>query len=625
MKAIDYCFLFPLFFLVQCIFAQDISPAERFVDHGVASPISNHRGIVATIDGDGRNIVLSWLFDNRGGYALLLVDAETGESEEFTMPFPPNKDTPYSSILSSKNKFYTLFNGFFVEFDPVQRAFTFHKSVSRQMAMGMTEDDEGTIWAVTYPNSGVVSFDPMTRTLTDHGYVYKQNWRQYQRYVAADDAGWIYFGIGNTASQIIAFNPETGNAKPMLKETERKRGAGYVYRNENGKVYGQALAGENEDWYEFYKGQGVVIGKAHTKDPVFQITSSQALFHRNFPDGKKIEVFDLVDSRLVVRDPVASITKEVNFEYSSEGAWVMGVGASPDGKISGGTAFPMRFFSYDPKTDEWINKAAPGQFNALARQGDSFFFGVYPKGSLIEWRDGKPILFIDVKPTIIRPHRLLAYSDGRTLVMGGTPQYGYTGGGLLFWDRSNNSSVLLSDSNVIVDQSTMSLVSLPNGKLLGGTTTAPGTGGEKKATQAEIYIMDVATKKLKWQKAILPNVQSYTDMCTGPRGLIYGIADRKIFFVFDVETKEVVHQQDITTDFGPTTAEQSPRVFVFGEKRNIYILLRKGIAKINADSYKITLLAESPIPIHAGGDYLDGRIYFVGGSHLYSYLLNENE
>jgi len=31
------------------------------------------------------------------------------------------------------------------------------------MAMGMTEDDRGVIWSVSYPNNGVVSFDPAQR------------------------------------------------------------------------------------------------------------------------------------------------------------------------------------------------------------------------------------------------------------------------------------------------------------------------------------------------------------------------------------------------------------------------------------------------------------------------------
>lgn len=209
------------------IFSQDLG--KGFYDHGVATPVSNSRGIVATVDGNGRNVALVWLFDHRGGYALLMIDAETGKSEQFPMPFPVG-DAVYSSILSSKNKFYTLFNSYFVEFDPVSRAFTFNQKTLPQMAMGMTEDDKGVIWAVTYPNSGIVSFNPNTRKFMDHGYVYKQNWPQYPHNLVADDNGWIYYSMGNTASQIVAFNPVTGQAKPMLTEAERKRGTAYVYR-----------------------------------------------------------------------------------------------------------------------------------------------------------------------------------------------------------------------------------------------------------------------------------------------------------------------------------------------------------------------------------------------------------
>ncbi|HEY8657946.1 MAG TPA: hypothetical protein VIL78_02855 [Hanamia sp.] len=595
--------------------------------------MSNHRGVVATVDGSGRNVVLLWLFDYRGGYALLMIDAETGKNQTFPMPFPAG-DAVYSSILSSKNKFYTFFNNHFAEFDPVKRAFTFSKEAMPQMAMSMTEDDQGVIWAVTYPNSGVVSFNPNTREFKDYGYVYKQNWHQYPSFLATDNAGWVYFGLGNTASQIIAFDPVTGKTKPMLEESERKRGMAYVYRNLNGKVYGQPLRGsKGEDWYEFYKGNGRKIGKHDPLSPKPIITGNQGLFHADFPDGKKIKVLDLLERKLVVEDPKTNTEKKVSFEYASEGAWVMGVAVSPDGNITGGTTFPMRFFNYNPKTGKLVNKEAFGQFDALASQGDHFFFGSYGGGVLLEWDPSRPwvntkkgaetnpLFLAGVDPVINRPHRVLAYSDGKTIIMSGTPEYGYTGGGLLFWDREKKAQTVLQDSAVILDQSTMSLVALPGGKLLGGTTTAPGTGGEKKATEAQLYIMDMASKHLEWHKALLPTVQEYTDLCLGPDGLIYGIADRKKFFVFDPVKRMVVHQQDVPDNFGTTTSRESPRVFILGPKGEIYLLFLKGIVRVQPGSFRMTMVAESPVPINVGGDYLDGRIYFVSGSHLCSYKL----
>lgn len=607
---------------------------KGFIDHGVATPCSNQRGIVATKDGDGKDVVLVWLFDHRGCYSLLMIDAETGKSEQFQVPFPVG-DAVYSSLLSSKNKYYTLFNNYFSEFDPVKRAFTFYKEALPSDAMGMTEDDKGVIWAVTYPNSGVVSFDPKTKEFKDYGYLYKQNWKQYPGSLASDDSGWIYFGIGNTASQIIAFDPLSGKAEPMLKESERKRGSPRVYRDLDGKVYGQSLRNSNEDWYVFYKGNGSKIGKNHTVNNKPILTGNQGLYHVEFPDGKKIGNLDLLERKLVVEDPKTGISKEVSFNYASEGGWVLGVGASPDGTIVGGSSFPMRFFSFNPKTNAWINHPAYGQFNTQAHQGNLVYFGSYGGGTLMEWDPSSP--WVNTKegektnPAYLassvlfthRPLRVLPYPDGKTVILSGEPEYGYTGGGLLFWDREKKSKTVIPDSSIILNQSSMSLVPLPNGKFLGGTTTTPGTGGEKKAKEAELYIMDVMSKQVEWHQIIFPGVQDYSDMCAGPDGLIYGIADFRKFFVFDPVKRTIVYQKDIETDFGRTTGSQSPKIFVHGPQKEIYILCVKGIVKVEPGSFKLSMIAESPVPIDTGGDYLDGRIYFVSGSHLCSYAIPE--
>jgi len=623
----------PLFILMSGVaFAASTELGNGFSHHGVATPVSNHRGTVATVDGDGRNVVLVWLFDHRGGYALLMVDAETGDSQSYPMPFPPGGDCPYSSILSSQNKFYTHFNSHFCEFDPVKRQFTFESKTTPQMAMGMTEDDNGVIWSVTYPNSGVVSYDLKTGWFTDYGWVHEENWRQYQRYVAADDAGWIYFAIGSTSSQIVALDPATGEATPKMPEDERGKGTAYVYRDMDGKVYGQALSGHQDSWFELYKGVATKL-ESHdsiNKKPI--ITSSQGLFHRQFPDGKLLTGCDLVNRKLSVKDPETGDVKTVDIKYESEGAHVMGLAAAPGGTICGGTAFPMRFFQYDPKTDEWTNRAAYGQWNTVVRQGDRFFVGGYGGGFLLEWdpagdwvptvkgKEGcNPLFLMQCTPPIHRPHDLLAHPDGKRVVLAGTPGYGYTGGGLLFWDRETKSGTLVEHTDIIPDHATQSLVALPDNKLLGGSTISPGTGGETKATQAELYIMDMATKKVEWHEVVFPGARGYTDMCMGPDGLVFGFVDQRRFFVFDPAKREVVHERDTTADFGPSTSQQGPRVFVTGPDGRIYILFRKGIAELDPATFEIKMLAESPVGVGPGGDILDGRIYFASGSHVYSY------
>ncbi|GMV97618.1 MAG: hypothetical protein AMXMBFR83_19750 [Phycisphaerae bacterium] len=609
-----------------------------FRHHGVATPVSMHRGTVATVDGAGRNVVLVWLFDHRGGYALLLIDAETGKSEQFPVPFPPGGDCPYASILSSANKYYTHFNGYFVEFDPAGRAFTFHRQTAPRMAMGMTEDDHGVIWSVTYPQSGVVSFDPKSRAFRDYGHVHKENWEQYQRYVATDDAGWLYFGIGNTSSHVFGLDPATGQARPMIPENERVRGSGVVYRDVNGKVYGSPgtdKEGANpkpETWYELYKGQARRLDRRPDIRTKPMITGSQGLFHADFPDGKRLKTCDLVERTLIVEDPKQGTVKTLRFDYSSEGAHIMGLAAAPDGTICGGTSFPMRFFSFNPKSDTWINRECYIQWNTVARQRDRFFVGGYTGGFLLEWDparawvptekgkpDCNPLWLTECSPDIYRPHELLAHPDGDTLILAGTPNYGFTGGGLMFWNRKTRRRVLLKHTDVLPLHSTISLAALPEGKLLGGSTTAPGTGGERLAGQAELYLMDMNTKKIEWHEPVFPGVQEYSDLCPGPRGLVYGFADRARFFVFEPAGRKVVHEQDTRSRFGLTNSQQGPRIFVTDPAGTVYILFTKGIGRVDPTTFEITLLAESPVPIGPGGDYLDGRIYFASGSHVYSF------
>ncbi len=602
-----------------------------FLDHGVATPNSNHRGTVATVDGQGRPIVLSWLMDHRGGYELLLIDVEAGRAQEFPVKFCTG-DSPYASILSTGNKFYTHYNSHFLQFDPAQRAFTFSQKTTPQMAMSMTEDDQGAIWSVTYPQSGVVRFDPKTGQLKDYGQVYKQDWAQYPRYVAADDTGWLYFGIGSTACQVIAFDPQTGTATPMVPDVQRSHGTGYVYRGVDGKVYGQPNSSGHDNWFMFYRGQATRIGKRPSAAIKPIVSSSQGLFHGVFPGGKRIETLDLITRTLVVVDPKTKTRQTIHFDYQSEGAHIMGVAAAPDGTICGGTAFPMRFFRFDPKQDQWVNRPAYGQWNTVARQGDHFFAGIYGGGGLLEWNPSaawvdtipgnsksNPILLATSAPTINRPHKLLAHPDGKTLVLAGTPDYGYTGGGLLFWDRATSKHVLLTHEDLIPQHSTMSLVALPGGKLLGGTTTSAGTGGQRKADQAELYLLDLASKRIQWHAVVFPKVQGYNDLCLGPDGLVWGFADAVRFFVFDPAHKKVVHEEATAAKFGPCVSHQGPRVFVPGTNGAMYVLFARAIARIKPEKWQIELLAKPPAPISAGGDMLDGRIYFAAGSHVHSF------
>lgn len=611
-----------------------------FLNHGVAAAISSSKGIVATVDGAGRDIVLIWIADHRGGYGVLSIDAETGKSELTSMPFALEGGCAFASILSSKNRFYTHFDSQFAEFDPVKKAFTFCHATQPATAMSMTEDDAGRIWTATFPDGGVLCFDPATRVFRDYGPLYKQSWKQYPRSIAADDKGWIYFAIGNTATQIVVVDPVSGKVRPVLKENERKSGMAYLYRAENGRVYGTAADGNVDGWLEFYGGEWTKLAGSPPSGEKRIVAGSQGLFHRGFPGGRKIVSVDLTARKLVTEKP-GGARCEVKFDYATDGAGLMGVATAPDGRLFGASAFPSVCFRYDPKTATWEEHACHGQWNVLATHGAHIFIGVYTHGYLVEWDTSKPWAYVEngsdnnpktrveCTPAINRPHALLAYPDGRTVIMGGSPEYGWTGGGLLFWNRADGTWQLFEHTALLPDLCMMSMLPLPGGKFLGGMSTRPGSGGQRKAKEAELVIMDVASRRMEWHAAVFPGAQEYTDLCLNADGLVYGLVDiqpwdpavlkyAKRFFVFDPVSRKVVYEQETEKEFGLVGYQQGPRKFVKTPDGRIFLLFLKCIAQVDPKTFALTCVADAPVPITGGGDFSNGRLYFVHGSHLYS-------
>ena len=613
------------------------------IDHGVAVPESSSRGIIAAKDSNGRDTALIWLYDIRGTNELLMIDTDTGNTKNFSIPFDNHNDAPYASIFASNKKLYTLFGNYFVEFDPSKENFTFYKKTTHKSAMSLTEADDGTIWAATYPDMGLFEFNPNTHNFTDYGSIYSQNWDQYPRNIATDDKGIVYVSIGYAATQILIFNPRTHVTTPVLSEDERGAESAQVWRHTNGKVYAQY---PDSSWYELYDGKATKTNKPDMKAKSY-LTGDQNYFYKMLPSGRLISGCDLIQRTLTTTDANNKNAKTVTFNYSTEGAVIMAVATAPDGSIFGGTAFPFRFFDFKTDTQAIINHNAYGQWNTLGASKTKAYIGGYTSGFLLEWDPSgqwvdtvpdkypahygycdstitcnpvasNPLYLTNAAPDINRPTRLLVHPDGKLVILAGTPDYGMTGGGLMFWDTDNNKSVVLDHTRIVENQATESLVALTGNKLLGGTTTDPGSGGVRKAKDAELYIMDLDNRSVEWHEAIIPGVQHYTDMILDPNGLVFGFADQKTFFVFDPTNKKIIHQESTSNQYGSTVLSEGPRVFVHGSHNQTYILFEKSIARLNPDTFAIQKLTDTPL-ISSGGAYSQGRIYFASGSHLFSY------
>ena len=60
------------------------------------------------------------------------------------------------------------------------------------------------------------------------------------------------------------------------------------------------------------------------------------------------------------------------------------------------------------------------------------------------------------------------------------------------------------------------------------------------------------------------------------------------FFVFDPVDRKVIHQRELESEFGPTTSQQGPRVFVTAPDGAIFILFTRGVAIVESDTHENT-------------------------------------
>ena len=597
---------------------QSQAQAAGFVDHGIPTLVAQTRGVVSTVDQSGQDVILTWLQDWRGGYAILMVNAETGASQQFDVPFKPDGDEPSAIYLSSKNRLYTLFNSQFVEFDVASKRFTFHGKVNGKTAMSLTEDKDGRIWAATYPNNQLVSFNPQNSSLQNHGQLAKESWTQYPRSIAVDAHGWVYVGSGLAASQIYAYNIQSHATQALLSSSQRVSGTAVVTQSQSNVVY--ARNGRQQFMLTNGKASGLSAGAQVAESNLKG--GAQNLVDREFPSGRRLVSVDMHDRTLVTRD-ASGQQKTVKFNYTTQGAALTFVCATGDNKVCGGTRFPMHTFYYNAGDNKFDSKQLPRQPNVMAALGSRLYVAAYPDGKLFQESENGKNEFSEVLnayPSINRPHAMLIMGGGSQIALAGTPEYGTTGGGMMFWNRSSGQKSRIDHWHLVPNHSVQAMVELSNGMLLGGTTVAPGTGGVTKATDSsELFLMDANTHEVRWRGAPVPGAKTITDLMVGTDGLVYGLADSVDLFVFNPNNRQVVSVNRFSKDLGPSVYAQGTRAFVKGADGSIYVLLYNGIGKVDAKAHTVSRVVSSPVRITVGGAAANGRIYFGSNNHLYSW------
>lgn len=595
---------------------------------GTAAPVSSNRGLLAHRTSTGEPVLITVSSDtDENGLArtsLLIIDARTGQTNQYWHPNPPGAymDNYAYMVASNGRFFYTAFGDFFLEFDLELRQWTFNQQVSGR-PMSLAEAPDGRIFFANYPACRLYSFDPNSRTVIQHGRL--DNVENYPSTLQVGNDGWVYAGIGTERSNLVAFNTVSNTFVGLMTENERKLGEGYVFLSEDGLIYATHDKSEKSPLFRLENGRKIKVEPIPTTFPIRVPTGIDFGRRRinNFPRGGHVTDFNMREKRVSIIDENGT-AYHVTFDYESNGVGITSFILGPDGAIWGSTTQPISLWRYDPvaaKMGDWKGlKDVPGSnFPNLVAVGQRVYGALYNGGMVRQfdvskpWNDSMNPLLLGTFKEIARPRAVALTSDGENVVFGGYPGYGVVGGDLVFVSIIDNKATLVKVQDQLPGLSTISLKSVPNGLLVGGTSVAAPGGGTPTATKAVLYLMD-ETRNVIFQ--VVPVISGADVESLEVRdGVVYGITSDSQFFVFDPQSKTILLRKDISSFGSPTRPGQS---LVLGNDGYIYGVLSHAIFSVDRQ-FNLNKLTDLSRAATAGIAFRDDVLYFGCGSQLWSY------
>ncbi|MBR2641583.1 MAG: hypothetical protein IKD46_00500 [Lentisphaeria bacterium] len=603
-----------------------------FKNYGRTVLGGTRRGVIATHDGKGNDTLFIFLMDDLNRRSLQ-IDPATGKTDIVNTPVTIT-DAVYASVLSKKNRIYTHYGNYFLEYNPESKKYTYCKKTFPQMAMSITEDHNGVIWSATYPKCGLVSYDPATGKFSDYGSVNNENWAQYPRSIVPGKDGWVYIGVGSTRPQIIAFNTATGKYTALLNgDAERPNPASAaISEYTDGNIYAKV----RNQTYQLKDGKKISLAAVpENAKIVYKVQGHQGLLHGKFPSGRVLtwKGIDIPGCRLTTTTADGK-EQTVKFENPNDGVGMMGVDVTENGIVGGGSFFPFRFATLDPATGAKTDQDARFQCNTITAHGKYLYLGCYSGGQILRYDPSKPwswtgnmaskepsldtnpAYYGKAHPEVHRPHGLAVSPDGKTVVMAGTPGYGLTGGGLAVVDTETGAMKVYSAKEMgHYPEATFSVAILPGSKAVVGTTISPGTGGETIAKHASLLLVDLKNGKILRRSTVLgTNVLTVINLLTLPNGKVLGVTNTHELFCYDPETDKILAQNSFA-EYGAPVGGQGPRSLLTDGKE-IYLLLRSGIAVVDPATCKIVRSAKVKGGISVGGGIHKGMLYYSTGTRL---------
>ncbi|WP_438349806.1 hypothetical protein ACP8HI_03810 [Paenibacillus sp. FA6] len=571
---------------------------------------------------------------------LLIVDVETEHCTQLSFP-NGHFEYPYDCFSSGNGMFYMGVGNMFYVVDPFHLTYVDAIQISNRdelCGFSYAENNEGHIYVASYPDSHLYRYRPVERDLVDYGSMDSE--QKYPSHMAVDAYGWVYLGLGTTKKNIVAFDPHSGERRTLLKEELRTIGLGQVRQAIDNQAY--ALIGEQ--WVRVE--QGIVIERMldnQIPDSFYTGTSFDK-FHRQLQGEWKLLSHSLSNHELALKHTETAIVKVIQLAYKSTGAMLSTFVTGPDKCIYGTSMHPLHFYSYDQQQlTNWgpqvIQHGFGGNIAAYAVQGNVLVGASYPEGRLHLYDVTRPIQLDETveqmsllsagqthvrNPVCVtshieihRPRCAVALRDHEHVVYGGFPGYGMVGGGLCVYHLSSGAEWLIPHTEIIAEQSTVSLAETAEGILIGGTSIETPGGAEPKAHSAYLYTLDLTCRTVTKRLMIHEGIREYSLLLIDPNGWIHSITSCSKYVVWDPHREVLVREVDLSA-WGKVVREGWE---LCEEDQCIYGVMGNAVFRITLSSLQPECIAVPHEEITAGFAKLNNELYFGISTHLWSYSI----
>jgi len=552
-------------------------------------------------------------------WILLSIDPLTGEAEQYNAPRTGN---PYGIVFASNNKLYISTGGSGEDelycFDPAVKRLEFlgRPTATELVVWTLAEGEDGRIWGGTYPNSKLVSIDPVTHELHDWGRMSPT--QPYVRFL--DTHGpYVYCNCGPSRAEVWAYDTRTGEKTEILPERLRQHlRYGIAQKRADGEVY--IAAGD-----EVLRVNGLEL------EPVEELPPAVPANHQGRPDRMVLEMPDGTiitadhqtssDRRYYLQSPGGE-RQAVDFEYEGTKTALWALEAGPDDLVYGTTRSPITLFRMNPANDKVTVLGDPvganGQvYSWLWHQG-KLYMAAYAASRLTVWDPSQPWQFgstPDSNPRLLgsvgigRPAALILAPDGKHMLAGGVPAYGRFGGVITVIEPQAAQIEVIPD--LLGSQSIASMVSVPDSDLVCiGTTWRGGSASEAPQGDPRLLLWDFPSRRMVFETVPVAGEDSIVQMVMANQR-IYATTDGDgHLIVFDPYERHVLYTASL--GHGPGC--------LFGLRHNpadgmLYALSGDSVVRIHPYSYKIELLGTYP-ELDWGLGIVGNRAYLYSGSDL---------